>query len=72
MLNSNTWNYLILCKQVIDIKLNRSTWLKGLQMLNSNTWNHLKWGLVCLKIMLPANYILTNHMYKEDLALNNL
>ena len=54
VLNSNTWNYLTLCKQMISIKLDRNTWLKELlmlnsntsnyfavQMINNNTWNHL-------------------------------
>ena len=56
VLNSNTWNNLTVCKQIISIKSYCNTWQIGLLMLNnntrncvqiellvfeSNTWNHL-------------------------------
>ena len=34
MLDSNTWNHLFLCKQIINIKIE-------LLVLDNNTWNHL-------------------------------
>ena len=46
VLDSNTWNHLTVCKQMINIKKNYLCWiaiLKTTKMYanNSNSWNHL-------------------------------
>ena len=34
-------NMICFCKQMINIKLDRNTWLIEFLMLNKNTWYHL-------------------------------
>ena len=68
VLDSNTWNHLTVCKQIID----RNNWIRltdekyniELLVLNRNTWppfnSSNKWALVCLKVILPLNFSFTS------------
>ena len=45
MLDRNTWNHLVLCEQIFDMKL----------FVDNNTWNHL---IVCKQmIIIKHNYV---------------
>ena len=41
MLIRNTWNYLIVWKQMINVNLDKKIWCIELSLLDNNTWNHL-------------------------------
>ena len=55
MLFSNTWNPLIMFKQMISIKLDKNAWYIEILMLYSNTWNHLTVGKQMIGIRLYWN-----------------
>ena len=58
MLNSNIWNDLSVCKQMIDIELDWNT--RWILMLKSNPWNHLianKWLILNRIISIKWQYL---------------